>query len=115
MFGTLLALDSRSITGIGGEPARLLITQWEEAVNRVWLRPQTRASYRNEMKTGNRITFQEGKGSRQIPIFFPPDIVDAMNFLCLPEARKESDIARNNRYVFPRLKAATTMYLGGTT
>ena len=65
----------------GGEPARLLMTQWEEAVNRVWLQPQTQETYKNEITTGNRITFQEGKGIQQVPIFSLP-ILLMLCFLC---------------------------------
>ena len=85
----------------GGEPARMFIYQWEEALNGVWLRPETRDFYQSEVETGSRITFQEGKGNKQVPIFIPPDLVDAMSFLCSKDVRNQSDVAKSNTYVFP--------------
>ena len=90
----------------GGEPARLFIYQWQEAIEGVWLRQTTRETYKNEIETGNRITFQEGKGNRQVPVFIPPDLVAAINFLCSMEVRKESDVADTNTYVFPSTKGS---------
>lgn len=85
----------------GGEPTRLFIYQWLEAVNGVWLREETRESYKKEIETGNRITYQEGKGKRQVPVFIPPALVDAMEFLCSSEIRRESGVGVGNKYVFP--------------
>lgn len=90
----------------GGEPARLFIYQWKEALEGVWIRQETRQTYKNEIETGNRITFQEGKGTRQVPVFIPPDLVAALNFLCSVEVRKESDVADTNIYVFPSTKSS---------
>lgn len=85
----------------GGEPARLFIYQWLEALNGVLLREETREAYKNEFETGNRITYQEGKGKRQVPVFIPPDLIDAMEFLCSAEIRRDSGVAVGNTYVFP--------------
>ena len=90
----------------GGEPARLFIYQWEEALNGTWLREQTREAYKHEIKTGNRITFQEGKGDRQVPVFIPPDLVAALEFLSSPEVRSESDVSPENEYLFPSTKGS---------
>ena len=90
----------------GGEPARLFIYQWREAVDGIWLRAETRKAYQNEIGSGNRITFQEGKGHKQVPVFIPPDLVPAMEFLCSAEVRKESDVAADNDYVFPSTKGS---------
>jgi len=85
----------------GGEPARLFIYQWLEAINGVWLREKVRDSYKHEIETGNHITYKEGKGNRQVPVFIPPDLVDALRFLCSVEVRKESRVSLQNKYVFP--------------
>ena len=85
----------------GGEPARLFVYQWKEALEGVWLRKETRQLYQKEIDSNNRITFQEGKGNRQVPVFIPPDLVEAMNFLCSNETREESNVPVNNTYVFP--------------
>ena len=85
----------------GGEPARLFLYQWEEAVEGTWLREETRQAYKDEISTGNRITFQEGKGYKQVPVFFPPDIISAMMFLSSEEVRRDSNILPKNQYLFP--------------
>ena len=85
----------------GGEPARLFVYQWQEALDGDWIRPEVKEAYKNEIKTRNRITFQEGKGDRQVPVFIPPDLVDAMLFLCSTNARNEASVAPSNKYVFP--------------
>ena len=68
----------------GGEPARLFLYQWEEAVNCTRLREETRDKYHREIGTGNRITFQEGKGHRLVPVFIPPDVGIFMFRKCAP-------------------------------
>ena len=85
----------------GGEPARLFVYQWQEALDGTWIRPQVKEAYKSKIKSENRITFQEGKGDRQVPIFIPPDLVDAMLFLCTEEVRNEAAVAPSNKYVFP--------------
>lgn len=64
----------------GGEPARMFLYQWQEAVDGVWLRLETRERYQKEIDRGSRITYQEGKGNRQVPIFIPSDLVTAIVF-----------------------------------
>lgn len=58
----------------GGEPARLFIYQWNEALDGVWLREERRESYKADIETSNRIIFQEGKENKQVPVFIPPDL-----------------------------------------
>ena len=90
----------------GGEPARLFIYQWKEALNGDWLRPETRQKYKEEIATGNRITFQEGKGIKLVPVFIPPDLVAALEFLSSEEARNHSDVPTENKYLFPSTKGS---------
>nr|XP_047130473.1 uncharacterized protein LOC105843290 isoform X3 [Hydra vulgaris] len=85
----------------GGEPARLFIYQWKEAIAGTWLVEATRRSYIDEISTGNRITFQEGKGNKLVPVFIPPDLVSAIEFVSSEAARKDSGIAPENQYLFP--------------
>ena len=88
----------------GGEPARLYIYQWKEALDGTWIRPQIREQYKNEIETGNRITFQEGKGNRQVPVFFPPYLVPALVFLCSSDIRRGANVSTKNQYLFPSTK-----------
>ncbi|XP_057317070.1 uncharacterized protein LOC130661123 [Hydractinia symbiolongicarpus] len=90
----------------GGEPARLFIYQWKEAIDGTWLCSETREQYQSAIKSGNRITIQEGKGNKQVPVFFPPAVVDAMNFFCDFAIRKHSDVADENEYIFASTKGS---------
>uniref|UniRef100_A0A7M5UR60 Uncharacterized protein n=2 Tax=Clytia hemisphaerica TaxID=252671 RepID=A0A7M5UR60_9CNID len=85
----------------GGEPARLFTYQWKEALEGLWLRPKVREQYKREVKTKNRITYQEGKGDKQVCVFFPPDTVDAMIFLCDEKVRVEAGVSKLNKFAFP--------------
>ena len=85
----------------GGEPARLFTYQWKEAIEGLWLRPKVRQQYISEVKTKNRITYQEGKGDKQVCVFIPPDTVDAMVFLCDDKVRTEAGVSESNKYAFP--------------
>ena len=85
----------------GGEPARLFLYQWHEALAGVWLRPETREKYKQEIYTASRITFQEGKGNKMVPVFIPSDCVPAMEFLSSVEVRESSGVDKQNIYMFP--------------
>uniref|UniRef100_A0A7M6DJE2 SET domain-containing protein n=4 Tax=Clytia hemisphaerica TaxID=252671 RepID=A0A7M6DJE2_9CNID len=85
----------------GGEPARLFTYQWQEAIDGIWLRPEKREQYKREVNTKNRITYQEGKGEKQVCVFIPPDTVDAMIFLCDDKVRSDAGVSSNNKYAFP--------------
>uniref|UniRef100_A0A7M5XJL2 Uncharacterized protein n=1 Tax=Clytia hemisphaerica TaxID=252671 RepID=A0A7M5XJL2_9CNID len=85
----------------GGEPARLYVYQWTEALKGDWIRPKLREDYIASVKTKNRITYQEGKGLKQVCVFFPPDYVDSLIFLCDPDVRREVDTPKTNTFVFP--------------
>ena len=49
----------------------------------------------------NRITIQEGKGHRLVPVFIPPDVVSAMNFLFSKDVHRDLTVALENPYCFP--------------
>ena len=49
----------------------------------------------------NRITIQEGKGHRLVPVFIPPDVVSAMNFLYSKDVHRDLTVALENPYCFP--------------
>lgn len=88
----------------GGETARLFIYQWKEALDGEWLRPHVREEYKKEIDSGNRITYQEGKGDKLVPVFIPPDQISALTFLCNEESRRSADVNVKNDYVFPSTK-----------
>lgn len=85
----------------GGEPARLYLYQWEEALRGDWLRPEKRANYKETIQTVARITYQEGKGDKLVSVFIPPDVVAACEFLASNEIRAHCRVHEKNPYLFP--------------
>lgn len=87
----------------GGEPARLLIHQWEDAYNDEWLMRQPA----DEVEVGERrhirgmkIAYQRGKGGHSVPVIFLEHIVKAMAKFCSDDVRRNAGINPENRYVF---------------
>lgn len=67
---TLIIFNARR----GGEPVRLTIKQWEEALSGEWLDQ----SDQNDML----VTYQTGKDPNHlVPIMFPTETLQAMKFL----------------------------------
>jgi len=83
----------------GGEPARLLVSEWEDAKNNVWLRQDSDSDLHlfQEMK----ITYQAGKGNHLVPVLIPADLLKAMTILSDTSVREMSDIRSKNVYMFP--------------
>jgi len=81
----------------GGEPPRLVIRQWEEAVNGEWM---------DEVPSGEDpellVTYQTGKGiNHLVPVMFPPIVHKAMQYLVNPEVRENANVSSANKYIFP--------------
>ena len=76
------------------------------ALNGDWLRPETCRKYKEEIATRNRITFQEGKETKIVPVFIPANLVAALEFLSSEEARIHSYVATENKYLFPSIKGS---------
>ena len=82
------------------EPARLLLSEWKDAVNGSWLDQQRMLYVYRSMLTyvedpieyalinSLRITYQSGKGNvRLVPILMPEDSVQALMLLAYPEQK----------------------------
>ena len=84
----------------GGEPVRLQIYQWHEALNGEWVELKDHPEeYAEENML---ITYQTGKGADHlVPIIFTRNVIKAMRLLTNPEIRKEAGVRDNNPYVFP--------------
>ena len=67
----------------GGEPARLLLPEWQDAEGNVWLSDEmvkrTDDPLEKVLLGKYRLAYQRGKGSRKmVPILIPVDSVDAL-------------------------------------
>lgn len=79
----------------GGEPVRLLIRQWEEALNGDWT-DQVPVDGNDIL-----VTFQTGKGiDHLVPVMFPIETHKAMRYLVNTDARENVNIHSTNKYIF---------------
>ena len=83
----------------GGEPVRLQLYQWQEALNGEWV-DQTDLPDEFNLETMY-ITYQTGKGSDHlVPVIFTPETVKGMQYLTNNEVRKSAGVHEKNPYVF---------------
>jgi hypothetical protein len=96
----------------GGEPARLLLSEWKDAESGTWLNParieklpETEALLFKSML----ITYQGGKGNNHlVPVLIPNDSRQAMRLLSDPHIRQMSGVHCANRYMFPCTQESET-------
>ena len=91
----------------GGEPARLQIYQWNEAVNGEWT---IKEDLPDEFdKHSMLITYQTGKGADHlVPIMFTSETIQAMKYLTDEQIRREAGVNEKNMYVFASTKQSTS-------
>lgn len=104
----------------GGEPARLLLTEFKEAVDGVWLDRERLDEIDHPIEKALikslKITYQSGKGSvRLVPVLIPQDCVPALQILADPEKRKVSGVAFENPFLFPSTQNSTNHASGWHT
>jgi hypothetical protein len=89
----------------GGEPARLLITDWKDAELGAWIdNSAVKKLHEVEQKLFRdmRVTYQTGKGNNHlVPVIIPNDTVCALRKLCDDKIRADVGILETNRYIFP--------------
>ena len=86
---TLVIFNARR----GGEPVRLTLKQWQEALSGDWVDEDES----NDML----VTYQTGKGPNHlVPVFFPSETHQAMKFMCDANNRRLSGILPTNNYIF---------------
>ncbi|XP_065652453.1 uncharacterized protein LOC136079814 [Hydra vulgaris] len=88
----------------GGEPARLLINEFNQAVNDSWIDKQ-RLSNLDDLEQSLvdhlKITYMCGKGNNHlVPIIIPPDTMPSLKKLADPIVCKEVDILQSNAFLF---------------
>jgi len=92
----------------GGEPARLTLSEWQEAVDGQWLDSAAignSTDLEQRLFREFRITYQTGKGNNHlVPILFPLDTCQGMMKLTDQTVRSFVGIHQNNVYAFPNSK-----------
>ena len=88
----------------GGEPARLMLSNWEDEKNDAWLHKdclshmaEEERSFFSQMK----VMYQSGKRNHLVLFLVPADTTAALDKLCDSETRAQSRVADTNRYLFP--------------
>ena len=102
----------------GGEPARLVISEWLDAEHNRWLRDggascpqQTSPVTSVEFSTFKnlKVTYQGGKGvNHLVPVLIPSDVFEAMRVLSDDSIRQSAGVHPENKYMFPSTQFATT-------
>ena len=83
----------------GGEPVRLQLYQWEEALKGEWIDKDDLPDEFDEDTMY--ITYQTGKGSDHlVPVMFPHETIKGMQYLTSPEVRANVGVNKDNPYVF---------------
>ena len=88
----------------GGEPARLLKSEWKDALNDAWVdsnRIEKLSPLDQELFSDMKIAYQGGKGLKLVPVLIPHDTVDALSLLCDEDLRKAAMIKSDNSFLFP--------------
>lgn len=89
----------------GGEPARLTLSDYTDACNKVWLDPsriEAMPDTEKELFNDNLIMYQAGKGvNHLVPVLVPQDLVPALEKIADRELRKVCGVREGNCYLFP--------------
>jgi len=88
----------------GGEPVRLKINQWKQALDGYW------TDKFDENDTPEMlVTFQTGKGANNlVSVMFPPETYGAMKYLCNENIRKEVGIPQSNSFIFANTQKSSS-------
>ena len=88
----------------GGEPVRLNLYQWKEALDGVWDDEE-----KNEENSEVLVTFQTGKGGDHlVAVYFPPECFKAMKFLTDEKTRSEAGVLSSNEFIFASTQKSTS-------
>jgi hypothetical protein len=99
----------------GGEPARLLLKEWLDAEQNVWISPQMIDQVTDPLEQhlfGKfKLAYQRGKGARKmVPILIPTDCIRALKILV--EKRESCGILKENPYLFGSIRSRDGHALG---
>lgn len=99
----------------GGEPASLTLKEWEEADQGVWVGDVHKRHLNDPLDAALmeklKLTFQEGKGRKLVPLLIPQDTVPAIKKLI--ETRVMAGINPKNLFLFPSTQYSLRHVEGG--
>lgn len=95
----------------GGEPARMLLSQFSSASSDDWIDSQRLKSLNltpieEALVKENKITYMVGKGNTLVPVIFPLDTIPALNILINKNCRKKANVLPTNPYLFPSTRGS---------
>ena len=98
----------------GGEPSRLLLEEWNDALNDVWYNnTETVDDPLEKFLLGRyKLAYQSGKRVKLVPLLIVDDCWKAIEILANPEIRKQVNVHASNRFVFPYTRFSTSHVLG---
>ena len=86
----------------GGEPARLLLKEWQDAEIGSWVDPQpveqVEDAIEKELAGKFMLTYQKGKGPKLVSVIIPDNVVPGLRKLV--EMREHVGVSEANLYVF---------------
>ena len=96
----------------GGEPSRILLSEWESAKRDEWVDADRLATQfsseeeRNEFLE-DKLLYQFGKGSgKLVPVISNKEILPALDMLSDPLTRDKCGIHKSNKFLFPSTKGS---------
>jgi hypothetical protein len=89
----------------GGEPSRLLLSEWHDAEAGSWFDQQRIQNQLDSVDSSlfheMMLTYMSGKGNHLVPVIIPTDCILAMKALADPEIRSMASVSKNNVFIFP--------------
>ncbi|XP_070212643.1 uncharacterized protein [Littorina saxatilis] len=88
----------------GGEPARMTLTEWEDAEQEKWIAPNTVQKVSDPLEASllkkTKLAYMAGKGSKRlVPLLIPVDTVEPLRKLV--KERGNANIHSENVFLFP--------------
>ncbi|XP_047142838.1 uncharacterized protein LOC124817086 [Hydra vulgaris] len=88
----------------GGEPARMLLTDWNQAYNNEWIDSQRvykLGKLENFLIKTMKIAYMTGKGNNHlVPVLIPQGTVDAIIKIASNEFREQAGVSPQNKFLF---------------
>lgn len=87
----------------GGEPAKLTLSEWNDADTQAWIDPQMVETVEDPIEKAllakYKLAYQMGKGLKLVPVLIPHDTIPAIEKLV--KERVNAGASKSNKYLFP--------------
>ena len=95
----------------GGEPARIFVSQFKEAMKEEWidkerLKEMNLDPLETELLETTKISYMVGKNTNLVPVIFPKDTLPALEILASSKYRMDAGVLKNNPYLFPSTRSS---------